>query len=146
IGLRQATLDESNATDGTWAQPPHAIQQAYHALAEQFAPVAHGRQAMLTALSTLKGMPSGTVTISRLTSRLSPPLRDELHHLRNTVKAKVLDIQAMIMGNQAILMYTMDFFGRLLTSLTGELEPAQAYNARGQLSSSANASIVKQQC
>lgn len=112
-------------------------------LARQFVPVLEGRQQMQTAFKYFETLLEAPPTLTKLAPQLEPGLRGELRDLRTNIKAKLQEVQAITMGNQAVLIYTLDFYHRLITGLTGEAVPAKAYNSQGQMTQTTSHSILE---
>ncbi len=122
------------------------VREAYLALTERFARIADGRRRLQSMLNAQPqdGLPRSNW--ETCLAQCAVHLRDELLRLRAAVKSKILEIQSVIVGNQVVLNYTLEFYGQLITGLTGGVVPSPAYNARGELASPAAISIVEQQC
>lgn len=114
-------------------------------LARQFVPVLEGRQQMKSALQEFKPY-LDTPTVSSLAPKLNEPARHELKQLRNDIRAKLNEVRAITMGNQAVLIYTMDFYHRLLTGLSNNVEPAKAYNKSGKLTNQVGGGMLQKEC
>ena len=102
-------------------------------LSERFQPVKAGRDAMLNHVQSLQLQTSqqNPLTARELAGKVAEPHRSRLTQLRADIRSKLNRIQAISMGNQAVLVYTMDFYNRLLTGLN--LRPAESagYDATG---------------
>ena len=102
-------------------------------LGEQFKPVESGRNAILERVHSIQTESSRQkpLTARELAREVAEPQRGRLMQLRAEIRAKLNRIQAISMGNQAVLVYTMDFYNRLLTGLN--LCPAESagYDATG---------------
>ncbi len=115
-------------------------------LARQLIPVLEGRQQMSTTLDEIKPLTAGTPTVSMLAPRIQEPSKTELKKLRNEIKEKLNTIRAITMGNQAILIYNMDFYNRLLNGVSNEAPPAKAYNSNGKVPSQTGSGMLKKCC
>lgn len=125
---------------------PHAKLDALRQdLARQFVPVHEGRQQMKVALQEFKPF-LDSPTVSALAPRLNDPARGELKKLRDDIKDKLNEVRAITMGNQAVLVYTMDFYHRLLTGLSSDIQPAKAYNKSGKLTNQVGSGMLQKEC
>ncbi|HMO13173.1 MAG TPA: flagellar export chaperone FlgN [Pirellulaceae bacterium] len=102
---------------------------------EKFAPIAKARNLLKSLLDKFKSSTDIEPTISQLTTLLAVPLREELIHLRQEIKSRLNELQAINMGNQTLLVYTLDFYERMITGMSSEHQVSQAYNSHGQVTS-----------
>ena len=134
------------AANHTASAPQHEkLNELREDLTRQFVPVLEGRQQMKTVLEEFKPHLK-TPTVSSLAPRLNEPARNELKQLRNDIRAKLNEVRAITMGNQAVLIYTMDFYHRLLTGLSNDVEPAKAYNKSGKLTNQIGGGMLQKEC
>ncbi len=107
-------------------------------LGRQFQPIKVGRDAMLEQIGSVE---AGSVeahsnarqplTAKELARRVPDPQRSRLLQLRSEIRSKLNRIRAISMGNQAVLVYTMDFYNRLLTGLALRPSESGGYDASG---------------
>ena len=141
-----ALASETTAGSGPASLQSHEKLDALRGdLARQFVPVLEGRQQMKSALKDFKPILE-TPTVSSLATRLNEPDRRELKQLRDDIKEKLNEVRAITMGNQAVLIYTMDFYHRLLTGLSNDVEPAKAYNKSGKLTNQVGSGMLQKEC
>ncbi len=112
-------------------------------LARQFLPIQQGRRQLQSTLQRLEKISDAMPTLRQLASRLDAPLQYELKQLRLTIKSKLQEIQAIAMGNQTVMIYTLDFYERLMSGITGQSPPASSYNATGQMTNGGANRIVE---
>ena len=116
-------------------------------LARQFLPVQHGRQQMESALQHFSTMLSVPPTISRLAPKLDEPFQTQLKQLRIELKTKLHKVQAITMGNQAVLIYTMDHYQRLFNGMSDDCVTFnKAYNASGRMTNQSAAHTIGKNC
>jgi hypothetical protein len=115
-------------------------------LARQFVPVLEGRQQMQSALGTVEPLLKNPPTAIALAAKLPDPQRRELKRLRLEIKDKLNEVRSITMGNQAVLLYTMDFYQRLLNGLSNEVPATNAYNADGRVASQVGPGLIKKDC
>ena len=115
-------------------------------LARQFLPLIEGRQQLQSALQHFEPLFDAPPTLRDLAPRLAVPIRNELNQLRHDIKTKLQEVQAITMGNQAVLIYTLDFYHRLITGITGESPAPQAYNSHGQMTTPMSSSLLQKEC
>ena len=100
---------------------------------------------MNAVLSEMQPLTESLPTISLLAPKLEEPFRSRLKELRNQIKQKLNQIRAIMMGNQAVLIYNMDFYHRLFNSHQ-ESPPTKAYNASGKVTQPVGSSLLKKSC
>ncbi len=122
------------------------LNQLKQELTDSFEPVAAGRQQLQAALRKLEPFVEGTPTLRDLVPSLDLVTRDELEQLRIEIKRKIHDVQAMTLSNQAVLIYTLDFYHRLMTGITGESTSSKSYNAHGQTIHQSSTHLLEKQC
>ncbi len=115
-------------------------------LARQFLPLIEGRQRLQSTLQHFEPMFDTVPTLRDLAPKLAIPIRNELNQLRHDIKSKLQEVQAITMGNQAVLIYTLDFYHRLITGITGESPSPQAYNSHGQMMTPVASSLLQKEC
>jgi hypothetical protein len=115
-------------------------------LANQFGPVSEGRREMNSVLANLPIRADGATSLRELAPHLEGPLRDELNRLRSEIRDKLREAQAITLGNQAVLIYTLDFYHRLMTGIAGEAVATHSYNANGQMTHSHALHLVEKKC
>ncbi len=116
-----------------------------------FIPVVKGRRTMIDVLRSLNPDAARTPTLTELAGTADEPMRSELKRLRNEIRDKLNQIQSISMGNQAVLLYTLDFYNRLLAGLSGGgatpgLPQTNCYNASGQTNQPSTGNIVRTNC
>jgi flagellar biosynthesis/type III secretory pathway chaperone len=115
-------------------------------LARQLVPVLEGRQQMTSTLDEFKPLTQGSPSVSMLAPKIEEPARSKLKKLRSEIKEKLNTIRAITMGNQAILIYNMDFYNRLLNGVSSEAPSAKAYNANGKVPNQTGSGMLKKCC
>ena len=115
-------------------------------LARQFLPLIEGRQRLQSTLQHFEPLFDAVPTLRDLAPKLAVPIRNELNQLRHDIKSKLQEVQAITMGNQAVLIYTLDFYHRLITGITGESPSPQAYNSHGQMMTPMASSLLQKEC
>jgi hypothetical protein len=111
-----------------------------------YAPIAVGRDALHLAIQKLKADAVDAPSLQDLASELEGPVKDELIQLRGEIREKLQDVQSITLGNQAVLIYTLDFYHRLMMGISGDSAIAPAYNAHGQKTQQLTAHLVEKQC
>jgi hypothetical protein len=122
------------------------LDQIREELAQRFLPLAEGRQMMQSTIQKLETTSQSEPTLRALAAILDPSLRDELHDLRIEIKTKIQNVQAITMGNQAVLLHTLDFYNRLMTGISGETAPNQGYNSHGQMTNRTQGPLIQKHC
>ncbi len=102
-------------------------------LGRQFQPIKVGRDAMLEQIGSVEAHSNARqpLTAKELARRVPDPQRSRLMQLRSEIRSKLNRIRAISMGNQAVLVYTMDFYNRLLTGLALRPSESGGYDASG---------------
>ncbi len=108
-------------------------------LGSRFEPLKSGRDAMIDHIRSIQAHSNSRspLTAKELARRVPDPQRSRLTQLRNEIRSKLNRIQAISMGNQAVLVYTMDFYNRLLTGLALQPADSSGYDASGASTSGA---------
>ncbi len=115
-------------------------------LARQLVPILEGRQQMKSAIQVFQPLNSEPPTVTSLSPKLPEPARSQMKQLRNDIKLKLNEVRAITMGNQAVLVYTMDFYHRLLSGLSQDTSTVEAYNAEGKLNNQVGSGLLKKDC
>lgn len=113
---------------------------------QDFLPIAKGRRLLVDVLKSIEPDTEKTPTLSELAMRVEEPLREELKSLRNEIRGKLNQVHSISMGNQAVLLYTLDFYNRLLAGLTTDDQQSNYYNANGRSQNHISGSIVQTKC
>lgn len=100
-------------------------------LEQRFEPIQQGRQQMLNLIASLPLPTTVPRTAAELARRVEEPERGQLIGLRAEIRSKFNRIQAICMGNQALLVYTLDFYNRLLAGLSRQPVGSAGYDATG---------------
>ena len=140
---------KSSAEKSVEASPEKAheqLDQIREELAKRFLPLAEGRRIMQSTIQKLETTSLSEPSLRDLAAILDPSLRDELHDLRSEIRAKIQNVQAITMGNQAVLLYTLDFYNRLTTGISGEATPNQGYNSHGQMTNRNQGPLIQKHC
>ena len=101
-------------------------------IARQFLPVIEGRRKMVETIHAINVKQEPTPSITSLALKVDEPIRGNLRALRDEIRFKLNQVQAISMGSQAILLYTMDFYQRMLTGLSKDKTRSSYYNATGR--------------
>jgi flagellar biosynthesis/type III secretory pathway chaperone len=143
--LRRRTVSDSNPNEK--GQPQDQLDSLRDDLARQFLPIRDGRQQMEATLQGFSTMVSEPPTISRLAPNLDEPFRTQLKQLKTEIKSKLHHVQAITMGNQAVLIYTMDHYQRLFNGMSGDrVTSNKAYNASGRMTNQTIAHTLRKNC
>ena len=113
---------------------------------QDFLPIASGRRILVDVLRSIDPDGEKTPTLSELAMRVEDPLRGELKSLRNEIRGKLNQVHSISMGNQAVLLYTLDFYNRLLAGLSTDDQQSNYYNANGRSQKHIAGSIVQTKC
>jgi len=113
---------------------------------QDFLPIARGRRVLVDVLRSIDPDGEKTPTLSELAMRAEDPLRGELKSLRNEIRSKLNQVHSISMGNQAVLLYTLDFYNRLLAGLSTDDQQSNYYNANGRSQNHIAGSIVQTKC
>lgn len=139
-GASKQEPDTSKQNSGTAEPQPDIAARILclkDKLAVQFQTIAEGREAMQQQIRSIEldSDDQKPLTAKQLARRVPDPQRGQLQTLRTELRAKLNRIKAITMGNQTVLVYTMDYYNRLLTGLS--LRPAEApgYDASGSSTS-----------
>jgi hypothetical protein len=82
-------------------------------------------------------------TLSSIAASLPQPVKGQLMELRWEIRGKMDQVYAISMGNQAVLIYTLDFYDQLLP---GSRSDSGCYNATGQTQNQYDAGVIKNHC
>ena len=149
--LKESSFSNSGPVDHAPANSDAAvsvasIQRMKSDLAIRFEPIAAGRKQVNSVLERLEANSANGPSLRELAARLEGPLRDELNRLRHEIRQKLQEVQTITLGNQAVLLYTLDFYHRMMAGITGEIPSAHSYNANGQMLQSPAGHLVEKQC
>lgn len=122
------------------------IQDLRTATEANFHPIVGGRKGMIQALVAIDLQAKSTPTLTELASLVQEPRKSELKNLRIEIRSKLNQIHSISMGNQAVLLYTLDFYNRLLAGFSGGTEQSSYYNASGRSENHIPGSIVQTNC
>ncbi len=143
---RQASVGPHQQLNSLPAKAHEQLEKIREELAKRFLPLAEGRQTMQSTIHKLATISNSEPTIRQLAAILDQPLREELHDLRIEIKSKIQIVQAITMGNQAVLLYTLDFYSRLMTGISGEIATNQGYNSHGQMTNRPQSPLIQKHC
>jgi hypothetical protein len=142
LQLDHSETDERQAT----RSPQDQLNQMRADLVSGFEPIAVGRHALNSTMMKLRVEANDPPSLRDLANELNGPAKEELIQLRTQIRDKLQDVQTITLGNQAVLIYTLDFYNRLMMGITGESTVAPSYNAHGQRTQSIPAHLVEKQC
>jgi hypothetical protein len=143
----QLTVDAANSGNRpAEPSPMEQLKQMRDDLVNEFAPIAEGRDVLNSTMLKLKSETEDPPSLRQLASELDGPVKDELMQLRSQIRDKLQDVQTITLGNQAVLIYTLDFYHRLMMGITGESPVAPSYNSHGQRTQSIPTHLVEKQC
>lgn len=137
-----ATSLETSIPSYTGEQPQAQLQDLHQQMLRLAKPLIQSRRQLPEILRSLSQAPD-QITLTAIASRLDQPIRSQLMDLRREIRAKMDQVYAISMGNQAVLIYTMDFYDRLLP---GSRTDAGCYNATGQTQNQYDAGVVRNHC
>ena len=115
-------------------------------IADAFEPVLQGRRKFVEVLRAIEPTNSHTPSVSALLLKTDEPQRSKLKNLRNEIRRKLNEVQSISMGNQAVLIYTLDFYNRLLTGISTDQRQSNYYNSHGQTKTRQTGSLVRTNC
>ena len=115
-------------------------------ITQQAMPVLEGRRELVEILNAIQPSAEKTPSLSELSTKVEEPLRKELKQLRNEIRGKLNQVQSISMGNQAVLLYTLDFYNRLLTGLSTDGERSSYYDSTGQSQNRLAGGFVQTDC
>lgn len=124
----------------------HGIHQIRDELSDQFDSISGQRNKFFQIIKNLTRESEPTPTLNQLATRLPQALRNQLTDLRTEIKLKLQEIQAMTMGNQTVLMYTIDFYHRLVSGISGGENQQQAYDAHGKMATKTDFHTLQTRC
>jgi flagellar biosynthesis/type III secretory pathway chaperone len=113
---------------------------------QNFQPIAQGRKQLVDVVKTMDPNAEKTPTLSELAMHVEEPLRSKLKLLRNEIRGKLNRVHSISMGNQAVLLYTLDFYNRLLSGLSSDDQQSSYYNADGRSQNHSAGNIVQTNC
>lgn len=143
----QIRTDSANSHESPIESTPlNELKQLRADLVNEFAPIAEGRQSLQVLMSKLKTESDDPPSLRELAKELDDPVKAELIQLRTEIRDKLHDVQSITLGNQAVLIYTLDFYHRLMMGITGESPVAPSYNSHGQRTQSIPTHLVEKQC
>ncbi|MDE0934642.1 MAG: hypothetical protein OSA89_01895 [Mariniblastus sp.] len=113
-------------------------------ITEKFHPVLEARKKLPLLLNELEIQSEGPISVTQISRKLTEPMKSELMTLRNEVKSKYNEFSAIAMGNQTVLVYTLNYFDQLLT---GNRTSLNSYDASGQTQTvSSGSGFLKTSC
>lgn len=113
-------------------------------ITEKFHPVLEARKKLPLLLNELEFQSEGPISVTQISRKLTEPMKSELMTLRNEVKSKYNEFSAIAMGNQTVLVYTLNYFDQLLT---GNRTSLNSYDASGQTQTvSSGSGFLKTSC
>lgn len=115
-------------------------------IAETFLPIVESRREFVRILRSLDSSSNQTPSVTALALKVDEPYRSQLKEIRNDLRAKITQVQSISMGNQAVLIYTMDFYNRLLTGLSREQVQSNYYNAMGESQNQYSSDLLRTEC
>lgn len=115
-------------------------------IARDFMPVLEGRKKLVEVLGSIDPKQEATPSVTSLALLVGEPYKSELKKLRNEIRNKLNQVQSISMGSQALLIYTLDFYNRLLTGLSQEYRQSNYYNSMGQTQNQFAGSLIKTNC
>ena len=128
------------------ADPIQELNCLRESLLRQFLPVLEGRRQLATVREELDPMLEGRPTVSMLSKRLDEPARSDLIRLKRDILNKINEVRSINIGNQAVLIYSINFYDRLLSGLSGESVSAPCYSANGEIQKSWGGGLLKTDC
>ena len=142
--------DEATANGSLQAERHHRMKKKLDKLkgeiAREFLPVLEGRKKLVEVLGSIDPTQTGTPSVTSLALRVEEPYRSELKKLRSEIRSKLNQVQSISMGSQALLIYTLDFYNRLLTGLSQDYRQSNYYNSMGQTQNQFAGSLIKTNC
>lgn len=115
-------------------------------IAEQFLPVLEGRKQLVEFLKSVDPDQTKTPSVSALAMKVEEPHRSELKRLRCEIRGKLNQVQSISMGSQALLIYTLDFYSKLLTGISQDIRQPKYYNSLGRSQKQLAGSLLKTNC
>lgn len=147
---------QSNPSSGDDAAKPSQIQAEKNEriaeqlgeirwdISNQFIPVLVARKKLPEILKQFDPAKSTAPSLSQLSGMINEPFRTKLEDLGREIQDKLNRIYSINMGSQTILLYTLDYYERLLHG--SEVKKSHYYNATGQSHSSYTASALNANC
>ena len=105
-------------------------------------PLIESRRKLAQVIRALSPDPK-KITLTSIASTLEQPFKNQLLDLRREIRTKMDRVYAISMGNQAVLIYTLDYYDRLLP---GSRSDSGCYSATGQTKNQYDAGVVENQC
>ena len=105
-----------------------------------------GRRRLAGVRRELDPLLEGPTTVSMLAKITDEPSRSELIRVRREILDKINEVRAINVGNQAVLVYSINFYDRLLSGLTGEDVAAPCYSATGEVTKTYAGNLLKTDC
>jgi hypothetical protein len=121
-------------------------------------PVLKRRQGFLQQIGEVATLLGNNANLSSLIASVNSPMRDEIAALRREVLNKLNLIRSITWGNQAVLIYTMDFYQRMMAGFSSIGQPSGAqsrsvtqnpsncYNAVGKVKHEWAGCLIKRNC
>lgn len=122
------------------------IHQIRNELSDEFDSISDQRVQFFQMIKDLSRESGPTPTLAQLVPRLPQKLRNQLTLLRTEIKSKLQEIQSMTMANQTVLMYTLDFYQRLISGLSADEYQQPAYDASGKIASKNDLYTLLKRC
>ncbi|MFK7765641.1 MAG: flagellar export chaperone FlgN [Mariniblastus sp.] len=117
-----------------------------HRMSDEIEPILPQRRKFAKTLRSMVPDSSQTPSLTELAKHTDEPHRTKLRQLRTEIRGKIRRIQTIAMGNQAVLIYTMDFFNRLLTGISPGQVPEPRYNAAGRTPNQSTGKFIHTNC
>ncbi len=113
-------------------------------MSDSVEPILPSRLQFVQTLRSLVPESDRAPSLSALSKLVDEPFRSTLRGLGEEIRAKVRKVHAVSMGNQAVLIYTMDFINRLLTGISsGDQCYGNSYSSTGKTFSRSTGNFVQ---
>lgn len=137
---------EGSTGDNSIRDPLSELNDLRENLLRQFLPVLEGRRRLASVRRELDPLLEGPTTVSMLAKITGEPSRTELTRIRREILDKINEVRAINVGNQAVLVYSINFYDRLLSGLTGADIDAPCYSASGEVTKTYAGNLLKTDC
>lgn len=136
--------DDNSSTSET--DIPGKLDRLKAELQQFFLPVQASRRELAGMLRSFPSRQGGSARLRDLLPAIPESQRGELQRLRMEIREKLNDYQAISMSNQAVLVYTQDFYQRFLMGISGTTATTASYDAQGNKTTAANGPMIQTDC
>lgn len=122
------TGDQSEAAQRETQKIMERLGKLRDGISERFLPVLEARKKLPAILKSFAAEGEETPSLTSLFFMIEDPYRSKLKALRDEIRTKLDKVYSITMGNQTVLIYTLNYYDVLLN---GNQPKSDCYNANG---------------